>query len=76
MDLRCPFCRRPMTKGTLRSAGGKPADGPYFCPPDGERTNVSKYTSNEAFQCEDCCTVVIRGRFADDDEVPPDGAKP
>ena len=66
--MDCPFCKSPMSIGTIR---GDPR-GNAFRAEDGKLTPLGKYTSNTAMQCEDCGTIVLRGRFAEDAAPPAD----
>ena len=70
-ELDCPYCRTPMTLGKIHEWGTHPAT---FIGPDGEVHDIDKYTRKKAFQCEDCGTLVLQGRFADAD--PPPGNDP
>lgn len=64
--MDCPFCKRAMLEGKLhrRWATTRSGDGDYFIGPDGAQTEIGEYTRNDALQCEDCGTIILKGRFA------------
>jgi hypothetical protein len=68
--MNCPSCAREMTPGTLKFKGGETREGPFFCASDGEQTYIFKHTTHDAFQCEDCATIVLQGRYAGDPPPP------
>jgi hypothetical protein len=59
-----------MTVGKLHEFGTHPTT---FIGPNDKAHDIDKYTRNKAFQCEDCGTLVLQGRFADADSPEDNG---
>jgi hypothetical protein len=59
-----------MTLGKIRQLGDRSAT---FVGPNGEKHDIDKFTRDKVFQCEDCGTLVMQGRFADAEPGPGDG---
>jgi hypothetical protein len=68
-ELACPYCRAPMTVGKIHQVGNGSA---MFVGPNGEKHAIDKFTRDKVFQCEDCGTLVMQGRFADAEPKPGD----
>jgi len=68
-DLDCPYCKTPMAIGTVHEV----SNGAVFIASNGDRHDLDKYTGKRAFECNDCGTIVMQGRFASDD---PEGERP
>ena len=58
-----------MTLGKIHQLGDRPT---VFVGPSGEKQDIDKFTGNKVFQCEDCGTLVMQGRFADAEPNPGD----
>ena len=63
--MECPYCKKPMTPGKLTWHGAFVGfDGYFFADAQDKRTDLRKFARGDAFQCEDCASVLIPGRFA------------
>ncbi|MFI5303014.1 MAG: hypothetical protein ACHREM_33405 [Polyangiales bacterium] len=67
---RCPFCERKMVAGKLVTKGrlGHVTDvvDLRFQRAGGDEDDVRRYQSpSPDWFCADCCTVIVKGRFAD-----------
>jgi len=62
-DLDCPYCKTRMGLGRVHALSKRAV----FVASNGDRHDLEKYTSTRAFECADCGTIVLQGRFAGDE---------
>jgi hypothetical protein len=68
---RCPYCARAMVSGRLEVRGRfggatGVVDLHFHRAQGGDEAEVDRYGATDADSyCEDCCTVIVRGRFTD-----------
>lgn len=73
--MNCPYCRTEMKPGkiALRGVANRPGNGTFFraIDGDGDGEDILEMTTRDAFQCADCATLTIKGRFAGDEKAEP-----
>ena len=72
--MDCPKCKTPMVVGKIKTHDTSRDvhdvvyhEFGYYVSPDGKKTQWRDLmTTNDAFKCDTCAGVLIRGRFAND----------
>lgn len=66
-SMVCPYCRTAMTAGKIEVHGVRryAQDATFFrADSGGEKEDILEQTTRDAYQCGECSTLIIKGRFA------------